>query len=476
MNYYFNGLPDIYSRLLRDFLIECDVQCIHNFSLHEEFDDTVSLFSTVIKELEENTQNSSKLNSPDTVIFSLFPITNKFLKDNKVISFKRDLRNFFVDACILQKVNSVYDHKSFLEKLIQQNKSIRNEFFENSSDVAVITYDLNKIIENSNHLILDLNQFVNANERVDQIHEFKRLLDFLEIKISDEDLVIKMANALNRNKFQMLNPISLYSSNLIPSKFEKELKKLQVLKLNDDLGFGQTWVEKLSNAFLNKSHSFYDLYWKRNNKKANSWTYGIKIVDNLIHNYEFNSVLDAGCGSADVVRYFLKKGYDVKGIELSGNVLKERANDLLKKGIVQQGSLTELPFPDNHFDVVFSSEVLEHIPEADIPKVISELTRVTKSLLFLTISLRPSSNFNRYHITLKPREWWENIFLKCGNSKDNHFIEKLQKKDKSLDLNGVLLEGPTKSHIEEMEWFIEKEEYSLQGEIEPWYFIFKVNE
>ena len=33
--------------------------------------------------------------------------------------------------------------------------------------------------------------------------------------------------------------------------------------------------------------------------------------------------------------------------------------------------------------------------------------------------------------------------------------------------------GPTRTHIHEMEWFIEKPPFDLKGELEPWYFIFK---
>lgn len=219
--------------------------------------------------------------------------------------------------------------------------------------------------------------------------------------------------------------------------------------------------------------SFYDDYWKQNKKSIGSWNYGINIVDNLINNYKFSSVLDAGCGSGDVVKYLISKGYKAKGIELSGQVLKDYSKDLLKKGIVQQGTLKSLPFKDNEFDVVFSSEVLEHIHEEDIPVVVSELYRVCKNVIFLTISLRPSSNFNKYHITLKPREWWESHFLKYPVIKDSENINKFQLVKANASVREIMEIGPTKTHIHEMEWFVSQPPYDLNGELEPWYFIFK---
>ena len=42
-------------------------------------------------------------------------------------------------------------------------------------------------------------------------------------------------------------------------------------------------------------------------------------------------------------------------------------------------SATALPFPDNAFDSVLAAEVLEHIPYSDVPKALSEISRVTKT-------------------------------------------------------------------------------------------------
>jgi ubiquinone/menaquinone biosynthesis C-methylase UbiE len=228
-----------------------------------------------------------------------------------------------------------------------------------------------------------------------------------------------------------------------------------------------------NNIFNFKSQSFYDKYWKLNKKNKNTWNYGITIVDNLIKNYKFKTVLDAGCGSGDVVRYLMSKGYDARGIELSTTVLKKYSKDLLDKKIVFQGSLTNMPFKDKTFDVIFSSEVLEHIPEEEIQNVIEEFYRVSKKYLFLTISLRPSSNFNKYHITLKERVWWENKFIEAGFEKDTDLITKLQVGNSKLTNEQVLQTGPTKSHIHEMDWFINNPPYDFNGELEPWYFIFK---
>lgn len=227
-------------------------------------------------------------------------------------------------------------------------------------------------------------------------------------------------------------------------------------------------LDKLRDIFTD---STYDTYWK---KHRGAWSYGIQFVDSVTKLFEFNSCLDAGCGQSDVVRLLLKQGYDVKGIELSEFILKSKANDLLKSGHVLAGNLVEIPFEDNKFELTVSFDVLEHIPEKDIDRVVSELVRVTKKYLFLTISLRPSSNNNAYHVTLKPREWWESKFLSHnGVNKRTDIISGLQKVIPGASVKDIMMEGPTKTIINELEWFMDTPPYDLKGECEPWYFAFE---
>lgn len=306
-----------------------------------------------------------------------------------------------------------------------------------------------------------------------QINEFHKITTFLEFDIERSKLETKISNCLNKNSLTKINSIvdySFYKNKL----FDNWYNRSEIKKLNKILGYGYRLNFSKLWEFPKKS-SFYDIYWKTNKKSKNSWNYGINVIDQLINRYEFNTILDAGCGSADVVRYLMAKGFDAKGIELSGNALREHAPDLLRKKIVQQGSLTKLPFEDNYFDVVFSSEVLEHIPEEEIPMVISEIVRVTKKVIFLTISLRPSSNFNKYHINIKSRNWWEDKFMIHSLEKMDKHINELQLFKENASVKEILEIGPTKTHIHEMEWFIENPPFDYNGELEPWYFIFEKN-
>jgi ubiquinone/menaquinone biosynthesis C-methylase UbiE len=57
--------------------------------------------------------------------------------------------------------------------------------------------------------------------------------------------------------------------------------------------------------------------------------------------------------------------------------------------VVEAGVLTNLPYANNTFDLVFSADVLEHIHEGEADAVVQELVRVSRRHLFLSISLKP---------------------------------------------------------------------------------------
>jgi len=219
-----------------------------------------------------------------------------------------------------------------------------------------------------------------------------------------------------------------------------------------------------------------ELYNSYHQAQAYRYTtsYGAQFLDLVCRHYRFASVLDAGCGGGIVVRSLLHRGYLARGIELSDWVVKRECPDLLDMGIVHIGSLDKLPYKDSSFDLVFSSDVLEHIPVASVSTVASELVRVCRHHLFLSINLRPSSDNNAHHLTLRPREWWENVFAEAGATKNGPLVAHLQKTKPGATNREILEAGPAQSIVHEMDKFLQEEPYSFHGELEPWIFAFAV--
>jgi len=91
-------------------------------------------------------------------------------------------------------------------------------------------------------------------------------------------------------------------------------------------------------------------------------------------------VLDAGCGSGVVAN--LLSDYQVIGLDFSHVALQFVARDRV------EGDLNCLPFVGGQFDLVVSSEVLEHIPYRNYQGVLAEIARVANAHLIVSVPWR----------------------------------------------------------------------------------------
>lgn len=135
---------------------------------------------------------------------------------------------------------------------------------------------------------------------------------------------------------------------------------------------------------------FYEKYWI---KKINGFDNNINqialsrippITSLLPSSKSLGKVLDAGCGDGTIL-YLLKENYifEPYGIDISQNAVKKA----IERGIdAQVSDLSErIPFPDESFDLIICSEVLEHLyfPE----KALREINRVAKNDAIIIFSI-----------------------------------------------------------------------------------------
>ncbi|MBT8493136.1 MAG: class I SAM-dependent methyltransferase [Deltaproteobacteria bacterium] len=84
-------------------------------------------------------------------------------------------------------------------------------------------------------------------------------------------------------------------------------------------------------------------------------------------------VLEAGCGTGLILERTTEFTRSSTGLDLSAGMLARAEARGLK---VVQGSITDLPFADESFDLVYSFKVLSHIE--DIHLALHEMARVTR--------------------------------------------------------------------------------------------------
>lgn len=120
-----------------------------------------------------------------------------------------------------------------------------------------------------------------------------------------------------------------------------------------------------------------------------------------------DKVLDAGGGDG----YYSKLVFELSQANIDlydfdENALNSARTNLKGKNIkISQGSVHQIPFPDNTFDKIILTEVMEHVPEES--KAFDELYRVLKPGGLIAITV-PNHNFPFFW---DPLNWiMQNIF------------------------------------------------------------------
>jgi len=113
-------------------------------------------------------------------------------------------------------------------------------------------------------------------------------------------------------------------------------------------------------------------------------------------------ILDVGCGHNEFINELNKKGFrNVVGMDFACDSADVK------------GSVTRIPFMDKQFDYITAWDVLEHLPETEVPAALTEMKRVSKKWAF-SISFVPSRNTldgHPLHETIWPSEKWRRVLL-----------------------------------------------------------------
>ena len=135
---------------------------------------------------------------------------------------------------------------------------------------------------------------------------------------------------------------------------------------------------------------------------------------------EGKKILDVGCGGGILAEEFARLGCQVIGIDPSASSLATARAHAQQAGLYidyRVGSGEDLPFANESFEIVYCSDVLEHVN--DLEKVISEIARVLKPngvFLYDTINRTFPSNL----VMIKLLQEWKSTSFMPPNLHDWH--------------------------------------------------------
>jgi len=93
------------------------------------------------------------------------------------------------------------------------------------------------------------------------------------------------------------------------------------------------------------------------------------------------SILEVGFGTGANLWFAAREGFRVSGIEAVPAAIETAKNRFADEGLtgdLRQGSFTDLPFPDESFDLIIDRASLACSPLSEIQDAINEITRVAK--------------------------------------------------------------------------------------------------
>jgi protein-L-isoaspartate(D-aspartate) O-methyltransferase len=139
-------------------------------------------------------------------------------------------------------------------------------------------------------------------------------------------------------------------------------------------------------------------------------------------------ILDVGCGKAFLLFDFTKvvPGIEIHGIDISEYAIANAKEEVRNR--LHVGSATKLPWPDRHFDFVYSLNTLHNLHCYDLDLALREMERVGKRKYLCVESYRnevEKANLLYWQVTCEafntPEEW-EWWFKLTGYTGDYSFI------------------------------------------------------
>jgi SAM-dependent methyltransferase len=157
-----------------------------------------------------------------------------------------------------------------------------------------------------------------------------------------------------------------------------------------------------------------------------------KVARAMVEHYELPpkpKILDIGCGKAFLLFDFLKviPDAEIHGIDISPYAIANSKEEIRDR--LQVGNATDLPWPDDHFDLVISINTLHCLHAQELDPALREMERVGRQHKYLCVESwrnpAEKANLLYWQVTCEAfntPEAWQWWFAHTGYSGDHSFI------------------------------------------------------
>lgn len=165
--------------------------------------------------------------------------------------------------------------------------------------------------------------------------------------------------------------------------------------------------------------------WESYDKEGLIFSVKIPFIKQYIPQ-DVQSIIDIGCGNG-IITNELAKSHQVTGVDISEEALQYVNTTKIA------AACYDIPVSEKSFDLVFSSEMLEHLPGEVLHKTVAEFKRLSKKYILVTV---PNQEFLPKSYLKCPQ--CDAVFHVSGhvNSFDLKAIEKLFAGDFELITHG----------------------------------------
>ncbi|MEY3470868.1 MAG: hypothetical protein RLZZ223_218 [Candidatus Parcubacteria bacterium] len=117
-------------------------------------------------------------------------------------------------------------------------------------------------------------------------------------------------------------------------------------------------------------------------------------IDFFIDKLNGDKILDIGCGSGRDAEYFVSKGLDVTGIDLSNRFIEISKAKVPNAQFIKM-DMRNINFPVNSFDGIWLMASLLHIPKLEIKNTVIKFREVLKTngIVYISVKLGEGERF-----------------------------------------------------------------------------------